>query len=1070
MANVTVSGGTGLEAALQQAQPGDTITFGDSSGYSLADETPLFKAGTGTLTFDTGSNGPTITGAALTDPAGGTAALVKVGIGTLTLTDDDTYKGGTTISAGTLQIGNGGTTGSIVGTAAAGVLDTGTLAFERSDDATYAGTITGSGGVTVEGTSTPPTFGSMGTFQIGAVQGGRVTLTAANTYTGATQVTAATLVGGVADAFGTNSAVSISGSTDYGTTGTLDLGGYDQAIGSLGDDLGSTASQEFVTDTPAAGSPGAAAGAVNTLKTGGNGANTTFSGVIGDGTGKVALVKTGTGTQTLTGANTYTGGTTLTGGTLQLGNGGSAGSIQGAVNTGAAETGTGTLQLDQYAIDANGNPVPVQVGNPISGSGGLTASSGLSVGNSNGIVSLTSANTYTGATLVEYGTLQGGVVNAFGTNSAVTVTSFDYGVATLDLDGNDQAIGSLAGGSTSYSYGSQNYEYTSGAVTNSGTAAAVLTVGGNNASTEFDGYVQDGVNGGTLALDKVGTGTLTLGGQTGYTGNTVISAGTLALSTGAEQGFTGTVTFAAPGATLALAVPSAATNTQEIELAPALQSDAAATASTPLASTTLDAFGPGDALDLRNLDFASGATATLNAAGTLLQVVSNGVEQDFAVSNPGASAFAVTDDKFASTSGDAGVDGTLVTAYALPTIAIATANTATTDMNPVSPFAGDTITDPNGGADTLAIALSGGGGTLSGAGLVANTDGTYTLTGSASTVTSELQALRFTPTGAGAAGSTNTTRFTLTDTSSVAAAATATDSTTTVTDMVAVVAPTPTPTPAPTPTPTPTPAPAPSPTPAPAPTPAPTPVPSPAPILVSPDAVSIDQAVTFGKGTFTLAGSASSAAGVAGVEISAVLNDGSVQDLGAATVNGDGSWTFADKIGANQQSFITATETDGAGVRTSSADPGFSLTGGLRQDGFVARQTTYTDGGNTETSVSLFRAGGSRLADVLKPGQTFTSDFFDTFENHGAPNNTFVFDPGHGLDVVQQFRLDGADHDSLSFAGSDFGNSIAEVLQNSHNAKGGVVILDPTSGDTVKLTGITKQQLSANRGDFAFHV
>ena len=38
-----------------------------------------------------------------------------------------TYAGGTTISAGTLQIGNGGTTGSIVGN----VTDSGTLAFDR---------------------------------------------------------------------------------------------------------------------------------------------------------------------------------------------------------------------------------------------------------------------------------------------------------------------------------------------------------------------------------------------------------------------------------------------------------------------------------------------------------------------------------------------------------------------------------------------------------------------------------------------------------------------------------------------------------------------------------------------------------------------------------------------------------------------------------------------------------------------------------------------------------------------------------------------------------------------------
>ncbi|MGI3903291.1 MAG: hypothetical protein ACRYGP_13435 [Janthinobacterium lividum] len=156
-----------------------------------------------------------------------------------------------------------------------------------------------------------------------------------------------------------------------------------------------------------------------------------------------------------------------------------------------------------------------------------------------------------------------------------------------------------------------------------------------------------------------------------------------------------------------------------------------------------------------------------------------------------------------------------------------------------------------------------------------------------------------------------------------------------------------------------------------------------------------------------------------------------------------------------------------------SADPAFSLMGGVHQGTFKAAQTIYTDGGDEETSTSLFRAGGARTVDVEANGQTLTSDVFDTFNNHGAAGNTFVFDPGHGIDIVNQFRVGGDDHDTLSFLGSDFGATpaaqLAAVLHNASNGPGGVTITDPTSGDAVKLTGFTKAQLVHNRGDFTFH-
>jgi autotransporter-associated beta strand protein len=75
---------------------------------------------------------------------------VQLGSGTLVLTGTNTYSGGTTISAGTLQIGNGGTTGSITGN----VTDNGTLAFNRSDAMTFGGVISGAGSLVQLGSDT----------------------------------------------------------------------------------------------------------------------------------------------------------------------------------------------------------------------------------------------------------------------------------------------------------------------------------------------------------------------------------------------------------------------------------------------------------------------------------------------------------------------------------------------------------------------------------------------------------------------------------------------------------------------------------------------------------------------------------------------------------------------------------------------------------------------------------------------------------------------------------------------------------------------------------------------------
>jgi autotransporter-associated beta strand protein len=78
----------------------------------------------------------------------GTGSVAQSGTGTTILTADSTYTGGTTINAGRLQLGNGGTTGSIVGS----IIDNAILAFNRSNTATFGGTISGTGSVIKDGT------------------------------------------------------------------------------------------------------------------------------------------------------------------------------------------------------------------------------------------------------------------------------------------------------------------------------------------------------------------------------------------------------------------------------------------------------------------------------------------------------------------------------------------------------------------------------------------------------------------------------------------------------------------------------------------------------------------------------------------------------------------------------------------------------------------------------------------------------------------------------------------------------------------------------------------------------
>jgi fibronectin-binding autotransporter adhesin len=110
---------------------------------------------------------------------GDTVPLTKEGAGTWTLSGTSTYNGTTTISGGTLQIGAGGTTGRL--TATAGITNNANLTIDRSDAFTQA-TDLGAGAV-ISGSGSFTQAGS-----------GTTTLTADNSYSGATSVNAGTLI------------------------------------------------------------------------------------------------------------------------------------------------------------------------------------------------------------------------------------------------------------------------------------------------------------------------------------------------------------------------------------------------------------------------------------------------------------------------------------------------------------------------------------------------------------------------------------------------------------------------------------------------------------------------------------------------------------------------------------------------------------------------------------------------------------------------------------------------------------------------------------------------------------
>lgn len=244
----------------------------------------------------------------------GTGAVEKTGAGTTILTGANTYTGGTTIIQGTLQLGAGGTSGSIVGN----VANNGTLAFNRSDLVTFAGIISGTGAVTQDGSGT-------------------TVLTSVNTYTGATNVTAGTLA--IGDA--ANRGAALVGGGPVSVAAGATFGGYGRVAGSV-----TNSGRIAVADAVAA----FAGGGKGNFTIAGTLSNAGLAQVGGAGIGNTLTVSNYVGQGGTVGLNTYLGSDGSPSDLLVINGGTASGSSRLAITNvggpGGATAGDGILVVD----------------------------------------------------------------------------------------------------------------------------------------------------------------------------------------------------------------------------------------------------------------------------------------------------------------------------------------------------------------------------------------------------------------------------------------------------------------------------------------------------------------------------------------------------------------------------------------------------------------------------------------------------------------------------------------------------------------------------------------------------
>jgi autotransporter-associated beta strand protein len=479
--SIQMYGGT-LQVGYATALGTAAITIGNGatlqsgvSGLDLFNSMDL----TGSANYDT--NGFNTT---LEDPiVGPSGSLTKLGSGTLTLAYTNTYGGGTTVMAGTLNLGSNsalGTGGLVLENGTTLQAGTGSLVTANavtlygSDtydangfDSTLSGNITGTGGFMVTDSS---------------LSGGILTLTGMNTYSGATTVE--------------NSAIlSLQSGQNIGSNGLFLNGGTLQAnAGGTGLSL-----SQAVT----LGSNGGTFDA--------NGLNSTLAGVISGSGGFTVTDSAGGGVLTLTRQNTYSGGTLVNAVVLNLGNSLALGTGDVTFNGGTLQSGLSGLAINNnLQLSGNGtfddNGKSSTLLGVIAGTGSLTMID-TEVG---GTLTLTGANTYSGGTLISGGTLVGNTTSLQGNitdNSALVFNQASNGAYAGIISGSGTL--SLIGGNALTLTGANTN--TGGININSGTLVAANSgaLGHGNVAVNAGGTLA--ING-PLAINITGTYTQAPGG------------------------------------------------------------------------------------------------------------------------------------------------------------------------------------------------------------------------------------------------------------------------------------------------------------------------------------------------------------------------------------------------------------------------------------------------------------------------------------------------------------------------------------------------------------------------------